>query len=122
MIVMMNCGIISSVQKSGIFLHALATNQPFVRRWIMTATDCTTKQCSKCKIEKSLQHFSPAGTRKNGDIFYQSHCKECRNTHSHEVYAQKLLDDQDGTRQAGRDHANTWRANNLERARKNDRD
>lgn len=42
------------------------------------------KICTLCKIEKSINNFSP---KSDG---YQSHCKECKKKEGSKIYAKKI--------------------------------
>ena len=46
------------------------------------------KLCSMCKINKSLAEYAKKRTKKNGEIVYQYHCKQCQKTYSDEHYKQ----------------------------------
>ena len=46
------------------------------------------KVCTKCNIEKTIDEYSKAAKRKNGDIKYRSQCKACINQHERQLYKQ----------------------------------
>jgi len=52
-------------------------------------SDFTFKKCTECKVEKSLDAFAKKGHKSNGNLKYESKCKECRKKYDNRRYEKK---------------------------------
>ncbi len=48
------------------------------------------KQCGKCKSTIDIKYFNKKSKKSNGDIIYQSYCKECNKIRSKKYYRDNI--------------------------------
>lgn len=71
------------------------------------------KRCSKCREEKSIDHFHKNKLRKDG---YSCYCKTCNNK-TRKFQYKKCRENGTYNRKAARRHAKTWRDKNKDKIR-----